>query len=142
MSYLCSDSASSWTRVTFLLGVSMLFTHELDAVTHEEWRVLPLTSWLDPEAGRIAFIGLHVPIFALVLGWLTSKLPERAHRVQFWIASFMVAHGGLHFAFSEHPAYTFAGVLSNTLIFGSALLGVAYAWGIRKKRSPKRSSDK
>jgi hypothetical protein len=129
---LPSVQEPSWARVAFLLGVSMLFTHELDAMTHAEWRVLPLTSWLDPEFGRIAFVGLHVPIFSLVLGLLTSKLPERARRAQVWIAAFMVAHAALHFGFSGHPAYTFAGVLSNGLIFGSAALSTAYLWGTRK----------
>jgi hypothetical protein len=135
MSYseLSSVRQQPWTRVAFLVGVSMLFTHELDAMTHAEWKVLPLTSWLDPEKGRIVFVALHVPIFSLVLGWLTSKLPERARRAQFWIAAFMVAHAVLHFGFSAHPAYTFAGALSNGLIFGSAALGAAYLWGSRRQ---------
>ncbi|MEC8849803.1 MAG: DUF6713 family protein, partial [Pseudomonadota bacterium] len=29
-----------WLRALFLIGVSLLFTHELDAMTHSEWRVL------------------------------------------------------------------------------------------------------
>jgi len=69
-----------WLKSLFLLGVSLLFTHELDAMTHSEWRVLPLTSWMAPGLGRVVFVALHVPIFALVLGWLTSRLPERACR--------------------------------------------------------------
>jgi hypothetical protein len=125
----------SWLRVTFLLGVSLLFTHELDAMTHTEWRVLPLTSWLDPERGRLVFVVLHVPLFALVLGWLTSHLPERVMRAQFWMSVFLVIHAGLHLAYVGHPAYTFAGLLSNTLIVGSAICGAAHLWGTRRPRT-------
>ncbi len=115
-----------WLRALFLIGVSLLFTHELDAMTHSEWQVLPLTSWLEPAVGRVIFVSLHVPAFALVLGWLTSQIPGRAYTAQFWIAIFLVVHATLHIAFSGLPTYTFDGLLSNSLIFGSAFFGIAY----------------
>lgn len=118
-----------WLRALFLIGVSLLFTHELDAMTHSEWRVLPLTSWLAPDVGRVVFVTLHVPIFALVLGWLTSRLPERVAQGQFWVSVFLVVHAGLHVAFSGQPHYTFEGILSNTLIFGAAVFGAGYLLG-------------
>ena len=125
-----------WLRATFLLGVSLLFTHELDAMTHAEWRVLPLTSWLAPELGRLVFVVVHVPLFAFVLGWLTSHIPGRAIAAQFWIAAFLVVHAGLHFAFSGHAHDTFDGIISNTLIFGAALCGAVYLWGQKVQRRP------
>ena len=99
---MSSQQESSWVRAIFLLGVSLLFTHELDAMTHTEWRVLPLTSWLSPELGRLVFVAMHVPAFAFVLGWLTSQVAGRASRAQFWVAVFLVAHAALHLAFSGH----------------------------------------
>ena len=117
---------ATWLKAIFLVGVSLLFTHELDAMTHSEWRVLPLTSWLSPEAGRLVFVSFHVPAFAMLLGWLTSQVPGRAFRAQFWVAMFLVLHAGLHLAFSDHPEYTFEGVLANTLIFGAAGCGAIY----------------
>jgi uncharacterized protein DUF6713 len=125
----------SWLRATFLLGVSLLFTHELDAMTHAEWRVLPVTSWLSPELGRLVFVALHVPIFGFLLGWLTSRVPGRVTNAQFWISIFLVIHAALHLVFSGHPEYTFGGILSNTLIFGSAICGVIYLWSSRKRRA-------
>ena len=123
-----------WPRAAFLLGVSLLFTHELDAMTHAEWRLLPLTSWLDPEVGRIVFVVLHVPLFAMVLGGLTSRLPERAAKVQFWVSAFLIVHAGLHLAFARHPANAFEGLLSNILIFGAAAFGAGHLWGVRTRR--------
>lgn len=130
---MSSQQESSWVRAIFLLGVSLLFTHELDAMTHTEWRVLPLTSWLSPELGRLVFVAMHVPAFAFVLGWLTSQVAGRASRAQFWVAVFLVAHAALHLAFSGHAEYTFDGVLSNTLIFGAAACGAACLWCRRSR---------
>lgn len=126
-------------RMMFLFGVSLLFTHELDAMTHAEWRVLPLISLLGPELGRLAFVSFHVPLFAFVMGWLTSHVPGRAIKAQFWVAMFLVLHAGLHLAFSGHPAYTYAGILSNTLIFGSAICGASYLWFSGKLRAQEMS---
>ncbi|MQX53724.1 DUF6713 family protein [Alcanivorax sediminis] len=122
-------SQTLWLRTLFLIGLSLLFTHELDAMTHSEWRVLPLTSWLEPEMGRLVFVVLHVPLFALVLGWLTSQLPQRVLQGQFWVSVFLVVHAGLHLAFSGQAHYTFEGMLSNTLIFGAAVFGAGYLAG-------------
>lgn len=130
---MSSSQDSSWVRAIFLLGVSLLFTHELDAMTHTEWRVLPLTSWLGPEVGRLVFVAMHVPAFAFVLGWLTSQVAGRASRAQFWVAVFLMVHAGLHLAFSGHAEYTFDGVLSNTLIFGAGVCGAAYLWCRRSR---------
>ena len=124
-----TDQTSRWLRATFLLGISLLFTHELDAMTHNEWRVLPLTSWLGPEEGRVLFVVLHVPFFAFVLGWLTSHLPERVARARYWISGFLVIHAGLHLAFNGQALYTFDGRLSNTLIYGAAACGAVYLVG-------------
>lgn len=121
-----------WQRTMFLIGVSLLFTHELDAMTHEEWKLLPLTSRLNSDIGRLVFVIAHVPIFALVLGWLTSQIPRRVASAQFWIALFLVVHAVLHLAFSGQPEYSFNGILSNILIFGAALCGSAYLWGCRR----------
>ncbi len=136
---MSSFQQAAWLRAAILTGISLLLTHELDAMTHSEWRVLPLTSWLPPETGRTVFVVLHVPIFAVMLGWLASRVPRRVQIAQFWIAAFLVIHAMLHMAFSDHPEYTFQGLLSNTLIFGSAACGATYlfgSWTCKNSRSP------
>ena len=40
-------------KIILYLGVGALFTHELDAMTNHEWRVLPLTSFLGEELGSL-----------------------------------------------------------------------------------------
>lgn len=110
-------------------------------MTHAEWRVLPLASLLDPEVGRIVFVVLHVPLFALVLGGLTSRLPEHAAQLHFWVSSFLVVHAGLHLAFARHPANEFEGVLSNTLTFGAAVFGAVHLWGGRTRRRDGRATS-
>jgi hypothetical protein len=110
----------------FYLGLGALLTHEMDAMTHSEWRVLPVTRWLADDLGRDAFVVAHVPLYALVLGLVASLHPATRYRSRFWVSVFLMVHAVLHGLFSSDPAYTFAGALSNTLIYGAAVLGGLY----------------
>ena len=104
----------------YYLALSFLFTHELDAMTHSEWRFFPIFDEMADTSASTIFVTLHVPIFFLVL-WLShhsSQVIRERSRVLF--ASFLVVHAIAHFGFSSQPDYDFHGLLSRTLIFSSA----------------------
>lgn len=110
----------------FYLGVGFLFTHELDAVSNHEWRVLPLTSWLPDEYGELVFVLAHVPIFAILSALLASQNIHIRNKTKFFISAFLVIHALLHMAFLMHGDYEFNSLLSNFLIFAGAICGLAY----------------
>lgn len=112
--------------VCFYLGLGFLFTHELDAIANSEWRVLPLTSWLSDEVGYKVFVFAHIPIFAGIIALLVHASPLVKQRTMLTISSFLLLHGVLHWAFSSHAAYEFAGFDSNLLIFGGAFFGLVH----------------
>jgi len=112
--------------IVLYIGVAMLMTHELDAVMNQEWRVLPLTSWLDPEIGYEVFLWFHVPLFTLILA-LLSNSSERIRAVTSKVlAAFLIVHSVLHVAFSDHEHYEFSSLSSNLLIYGAAIYGLIY----------------
>ena len=110
----------------FYLGLGLLFTHEMDAMTNHEWRVLPLTSWLPDAAGGLVFLVAHVPLFAVTIAFVAS-LNLRVRAVTQKIASgFLIVHAGLHTVFSGHEAYEFSSTVSSLLIYGAAACGAAF----------------
>ncbi len=50
----------------FVVGLSVIFTHELDAIKRREWRMFPLTFWLPERPGYLVFTTLHIPLFGLL----------------------------------------------------------------------------
>ena len=120
----------------FLLGYGLLATHELDAVLHAEWRVLPGLSLLDDTLARSLFVWLHVPLFALLTGWVGSANAGTRRRARHGISLFLVVHAGLHLLFSSHRHYDFHGSTSSLLIFGGALCGLGW---LATTRAPARS---
>ena len=110
----------------FYLGLGALFTHELDAVTNHEWRVLPLLGALSDAAGSQLFVAAHVPLFAVLVALLASMDQRVRGYAQFGFAVFLVVHGGLHALFTGNPSYEFSSWLSKGLIFGGAACGLLY----------------
>ena len=108
------------------LGMGTLFTHELDAMTNSEWRVLPLTSWLAEEAGMLTFVLIHIPLFAGLIALVASEDKVIRCRGKVGVGIFLVVHAILHSLFSGHPHYEFSSLLSNGLIYGGAVLGALY----------------
>lgn len=119
----------------FFLGIGMIFTHELDAMLNNEWRVLPLTSWLSDENGKLVFLISHIPLFAMVVALISSESEIIRDRSRFYISVFLAVHGLLHAAFMISPYYEFETLISNFLIFGGATCGAFYLLLDRKQLS-------
>ena len=110
----------------YYLGLACLFTHELDAVTHSEWRLMFILRSQPDEKALPLFVALHVPLFFAIL-WL-SHFPREAvrHATRIFVAAFLVVHAVLHFSLAGNPLYEFEGTLSRVLIVSAATFGVAY----------------
>ncbi len=120
----------------FYLGIALLFTHELNAMPNHEWRVLPLTSFLDDQVGELVFVLVHIPLFALVIGFIASLNVAVRDKARAYTSGFLILHAGLHALFSGHVHYEFSGALSNGLIYGAAICGILYfAVGFYERRN-------
>jgi hypothetical protein len=106
----------------FLLIVTFLFCHELDAIRHYEWRLFAFINRLDDDTAYAVFAILHMPLFGLFL-WFTAH-----PATWFFIAvdSFAIVHMGLHWWFRTHPRYEFRGFVSNLFIAGAAVSGALH----------------
>ena len=106
----------------FLVGLSFLLTHEMDAVRHHEWRLFIGLRSLNEERAYRCFTALHVPLYS-VLFW--GALHSEA--VILALDAFFVVHLLLHIWFRHHPRYTFHSFFSWSLIVGAAIAGTVDA---------------
>ncbi len=110
----------------YTLGLALLFTHELDAMTHADWRLLFVLRSLPDTAARWWFVALHVPLFFAILSLGHAREARLREATRLVVAAFLLIHAVLHFALSSLDEYGFHGALSNVLIFGAGACGVAY----------------
>ncbi len=112
--------------ILFYLGLSTLFTHELDAVSQSEWRLLYILRDLPEEISKNTFVALHVPLFAIIFWLVFNENINTKKWSRIILAAFFVIHAGLHKNLENHPLYTFNSPLSQGLIFGAGLFGLLY----------------
>ncbi len=110
----------------YYFGVSLLIVHEMDAVGQAEWRLLFFLRDMSDQAAYPIFITLHIPAVFLVF-WLGQN-PKSSIRSVFRAvaAAFLLGHAIIHHRLVGAPEYGFHGLLSETLIYGAALCGIAY----------------
>ncbi len=125
-----ADMKNLW----FLLGLGFIATHELDAVSQHEWRLLYVLRTLPEAIAADVFTAIHVPLFALLV-WLThhpqSNLREGSRLA---LMSFLIVHVGLHLRLSGHALYTFHSPLSKALIFAGGVCGALYLLALLRAR--------
>ena len=112
--------------VFFYLGLGTLFTHELDAISNHEWRLLPIFRSLPDLLAMNTFVLLHVPLFAVLIALISSTDDRLRKRSWLGVSIFLIIHAGLHLWFTNDAGYEFASVMSNMLIFGGAIFGGLY----------------
>ena len=88
----------------FYLGLALLFSHELDAMSNSEWRLLPGLASLPDSAGEFAFVVGHVPLFAVVIALVASLNLSVRSRARAAASVFLVIHALLHMASSGRDA--------------------------------------
>ena len=133
---LGAEALGRMNATLYYLGLASLFTHELDAVTHSEWELLPILKGLSDAVAAPFFLALHVPLFFAIL--LLSHHANRAVREtsRTVVAGFLVLHAVLHFSLSSTAGYGFNGALSRTLVFSAGGFGLAYLLIKRRRRNP------
>lgn len=113
-------------NLIFYLGFATLITHELDAMTQSEWRLLFILRSLPDQIASFTFVVVHIPLIAGLL-WVTNhKFISIRHWSRILVSTFLMVHIGLHKLLEHQPDYTFNSLLSLGLIYGGGLIGFIY----------------
>jgi hypothetical protein len=111
------------TNVVFMIAITFLLVHEMDAIHCKEWTIFPGLSRLTEETGYLVFTLAHLPLIFLVLAGLAGGqifLPA----VRITLDVFCLAHIGLHVLFNHHPKNGFGSRFSWLIILGTGLAGL------------------
>ena len=113
-------------QLVFYIGLGMLFTHELDAMPNHEWRGIPILRAMPDDMGMWVFLVAHVPLFAVVIGFVASLNVRVRALTRVVVSAFLLVHGVLHAVSTGAASYEFSSLTSQVLIYGAAALGLVY----------------
>lgn len=113
--------------LVFVLGVSALMAHEMDAVDKREWRLLFVLRRMSDEQAHRWFVSLHVPLFVGVLVLVAASESPIITALEFAVDAFLVIHLGLHERVHAKGEVAFRSRFSRSFIWAGAALGVLHA---------------
>ena len=106
----------------FTLGFTFILIHEMDAMRCHEWRILPITSFMNEKLGMTTFIFLHIPLFYVFL----FPILFTSESFRFGCSIFFIVHLFLHLLFLTHKKNEFKDWISWSLISGAGICGLLY----------------
>jgi hypothetical protein len=109
--------------IFFLIGISFLIVHEMDAIRCKEWSIFPGLSRLNDNTGYLIFTSVHIPLVLLILVGLSNGLIFQP-LTRVLLDTFLVIHIFLHAFFHRHPHNQFESRFSRFLILGTGLTGL------------------
>jgi hypothetical protein len=110
-------------RIFFLVGITFLLIHEMDAVRCKEWTIFPFLSRLNDNAGYIIFTTAHIPLLLLLfLGFANGAIFNPGIRMGLDV--FLILHVFLHGFFHRHPKNQFTSLFTWFIIMGTGLAGL------------------
>ena len=118
--------AMTITDLVFILGVSALMAHELDAVDKREWRLLFVLRRMSDDRAHKWFVSLHVPLFVGAFVLVAASESAIVTAVQASIDGFLVVHLGLHERLQASGRAGFGSRFSRAFIWAGALFGVLH----------------
>jgi len=107
----------------FILALSTLLVHEMDAIRCKEWTIIPGLSVLDEKVGFVVFILIHIPLVALAMN--TSSYEHKSNIV-IGLDLFMIVHLFLHLIFLNHKKNLFKDWVSWVLIIFSSAFAIVH----------------
>lgn len=110
-------------QAAYFAMLALILTHELDAMTRREWRLLPGWNRLPDEVGRKAFVGAHVPVFFVLLA---LGIGDPASNAAWYLSAFAIIHVAMHWLLRNHPENRFDNLGSWLLIGGAGLFGALH----------------
>ncbi len=101
----------------FILNVSLLILHEMDAIRRKEWKLFIILKNMDEERGYLVFSLLHFPLCFIILYFIMNNSSSYYNIFTTAVNIFLIFHGGIHLVFRNNSGNDFRGLYSYIIIF-------------------------
>ena len=112
----------------FILLVSLLLIHEMDAIRLKEWRMFVVLKNLHDETAYRIFSLAHLPLYVVAFFILASGGALAKIILYCVIDAFLIVHAIIHFGFRKNPNNGFISVFSKVIIYSLGVLAFIHLW--------------
>ena len=109
--------------IIFILELSLLLTHEIDATFKKEWKMFIFFKNKTDEKAYNIFMLLHIPLFFIILSLFFSPYIYIGYYI---VDIFLLLHMIIHFGFRKHPENKLNSRISKLIINVAGLLAAVH----------------
>ena len=109
--------------ILFVMELALLFTHELDAVRKQAWRMFIGLKNMEGKKAYHIFLLLHLPLYTAILLLLFSP---SSHSGRYIVDGFLALHMLIHWGFRKHPGNQLNQGMSLVIINCAGLLAILH----------------
>jgi len=113
-------------QILFLLILSLLLVHEMDAVWAKEWKMFVVLKDIAEETAYRVFTLIHLPLYLFIFYFLFSGGPIASYVLKIIIDIFLLGHVILHYRFRKHNNNGFRTRLSKIVIYSMSALALLH----------------
>lgn len=113
-------------ELLFILLISLLLIHEMDAIRAKEWKLFAVLKHMKDETAYIVFTLAHLPLYIAVIWIMTQGSPPLNAILCYAVDLFLIGHAIVHWAFKNKPANGFTSVFSRLIIYSMGALAVLH----------------
>lgn len=111
-------------HVFFFVGLSLILTHEMDAIRLKEWKMFVFLSAMTEARAYLIFTAIHIPLYILLFWGLFMTSASIKSNLVVGLDTFFAIHTLLHLLFLKHPDNQFTSMFSWIVIAGAGIAGI------------------
>jgi hypothetical protein len=116
--------------ILFLMIISLLLVHEMDAIRAKEWKMFVVLKDMTDETAYRVFAIAHLPLF-FVAFYVMFCGGVATYTLKIIIDIFLLAHALIHFCFRNHKNNGFQSFFSKSIIYSMAVLACLHLCCLR-----------
>ncbi len=110
-------------QVVFIIILSLLLIHEMDAIRAKEWKMFIVLKDMAEKTASTTFILLHLPLYFGALYAFVSGATA-SYVLKIIIDAFLLGHAIIHYCFRHNENNGFQSRLSKIIIYAMPVLAV------------------
>lgn len=110
------------TITLFIVIISLLLIHEMDAIRTKEWKMFIILKDISNELAYKIFTFVHLPLYFIAIFVMVQGGVSANAILYFVIDFFLIGHSIIHFCFRKKPNNGFTSTFSKTIIYSLSIL--------------------
>jgi len=124
--FIASTTLLPVEQILFLVILSLLLVHEMDAIRAKEWKMFVVLKDITEETAYRVFTFIHFPLYLAAFYVLFCNGVTASDVLKIMIDIFLVFHAFVHYAFRKHRNNGFHTWFSKINIYSMAALALLH----------------